>query len=60
VVNGSWKARQDFPEVMQAADQLSDEISLLELATAEAYERLQTRGRDAGEVMKELFGGAET
>jgi hypothetical protein len=59
VVNGSWKARQDFRDVMQAADQLSDEIGMIDLATTEAYERLQSRGRDVSTVLKELFGGAE-
>jgi hypothetical protein len=35
-------------------DNLSDEIAMTAMALAEAYTRLQSRGRDAGEVMKEL------
>jgi hypothetical protein len=54
VVNGSWKARQDFRATVEAADQLSDEIGMIDLALAEAYARLQSRGRDASDVMKEL------
>jgi hypothetical protein len=54
VVNGSWKARQDFRATVEAADQLSDEISMIDLALAEAYARLQSRGRDANDIMKEL------
>jgi hypothetical protein len=34
VVNGSWKARQDFRDVAHAADQLSDEIGMIDLAMA--------------------------
>jgi hypothetical protein len=60
VVNGSWKARQDFRDVADAADQLSDEIAMVALALAEAHARLQKQGRDAGEVMRELkFTGAK-
>jgi ethanolamine utilization cobalamin adenosyltransferase len=60
VVNRSWKARQDFRDVVEAADQLSDEIAMTGMALAEAHSRLQQRGRDAGEVMRELnFGGSE-
>jgi hypothetical protein len=29
VVNGSWRARQDFRDVMHAVDRLSDEAELL-------------------------------
>jgi hypothetical protein len=54
VVNGSWKARQDFRAAVEAADALSDEIGMIDLALAEAYARLQSRGRDASDVMKEL------
>ena len=60
VVNRSWKARQDFPDVVEAADQLSDEIAMTAMALAEAHSRLQQRSRDAGEVMRELkFTGAK-
>ena len=56
----SRMARQRFREVEQAADRLSDEISLLDLATAEACARLQSGGRDVREVMRELgFTGAD-
>jgi hypothetical protein len=54
VVNGSWKARQDFRAAVEAADALSDEIGMIDLALAEAYARLQSRGRDVAEVLKEL------
>jgi hypothetical protein len=54
VVNGSFKARQDFRDVVEAVDQLSDEIAMVALALSEAHLRLQSRGRDAGEVMREL------
>jgi hypothetical protein len=58
VVHGSWKARQDFRDAVEAADQLSDEIAMTAMALAEAHARLQTRGRDVAEVLKELkFSG---
>jgi hypothetical protein len=60
VVNGSFKARQDFRDVVEAADALSDEIAMTALALAEAHSRLQSRGRDVAEVLKELnFGGSD-
>jgi ethanolamine utilization cobalamin adenosyltransferase len=60
VVNRSWKARQDFRDLVEAADQLSDEIALTGMALAEAHSRLQSRGRDVAEVLKELnFGESE-
>jgi hypothetical protein len=59
VVHDSWTARQRFRDIEHEADRLSEEIGMLDLAIAEAYARLQTRGRDAGEVMRELkFTGA--
>jgi hypothetical protein len=58
VVNGSWKARQDFRASAEAADALADEIGMIDMALAEAYARLQSRGRDAGDIMKELGFGA--
>jgi hypothetical protein len=59
VVNGSWRAKRDFRDVVEAVDQLSDEIAMTAMALAEAHARLQSRGRDAGEVMQELgFSGA--
>jgi hypothetical protein len=58
VVDGSWKARQDFRAVAEAADRFSDEIGMIDLALTEAYARLQSRGRDAGDVMQELGFGA--
>jgi hypothetical protein len=60
VVNGSWKARQDFRAAVEAADQLSDEIGMIDLALAEAYLRLQQPGRDCAQVMKELFEPRES
>jgi hypothetical protein len=54
VVDGSWKARQDFRAVAEAADQFSDEIGMIDLALAEVYARLQSRGRDCDQVMREL------
>src|SRR4029077_6448108 len=54
VVNGSWKARQDFRAAVEAADALSDEIGMIDLALAEAFARLQSRGRDCDQVMREL------
>jgi hypothetical protein len=60
VVNGSWRAKRDFRDVVEAADALSDEIAMTAMALAEAHARLQARGRDVAEVLKELnFGGSE-
>jgi hypothetical protein len=60
VVNGSWRAKRDFRDVVEAADQLSDEIAMTAMALAEAHAQLQQRGRDVAEVLKELnFGGSE-
>ena len=61
VVNGSFKAQQDFRDVAEAVDQLSDEIAMVALALTEAHARLQSRGRDVAEVLKELkfSGGSE-
>ena len=61
VVNGSWRAkRRDSRDVVEAADALSDEIAMTAMALAEAHARLQARGRDVAEVLKELnFGGSE-
>jgi hypothetical protein len=53
-VHDSWKAKQAFRDAVQEADRLADEIEMLNLALQEAYTRLQSRGRDAGDVMKEL------
>jgi hypothetical protein len=50
VVDGSWKARQDFRAVAEAADHFSDEPGMIDLALTEAYVRLQSRGRDAGDI----------
>jgi hypothetical protein len=59
VVNGSWKARQDFRAAVEAADKLSDEATMLDLVIAHALARLQERGRDVADVLRELkFDGA--
>ena len=54
VVNDSWKAKQAFRDAVQQADQLASEVDMLNLALQEAFGRLQQRGRDAGDVMREL------
>jgi hypothetical protein len=54
VTADSWKAKQDFRDAEQEADRLIGEVTFLDMALAEAYARLQSRGRDAGEVMQEL------
>jgi hypothetical protein len=38
----------------QQRDKLGDEIVMIDLALAESYARLQARGRDAGDIMREL------
>jgi hypothetical protein len=54
VVNDSWKAKQAFRDAEQETDRLTSEIEMLNLALQEAFARLQARGRDAGDIMKEL------
>jgi predicted RNase H-like nuclease (RuvC/YqgF family) len=54
VVNDSWKAKQQFRDAEQETDRLTSEIEMLNLALQEAYTRLQQRGRDANDIMKEL------
>jgi hypothetical protein len=56
VVHDSWKAKQEFRDAEQEADRLSNEVTMLDLALAEAHERLQSRGRDVDAVLQELFG----
>jgi hypothetical protein len=53
-VKDSWRARQNFRDTVEAADKLSDEATMVSMALQEAYTRLQARGRDAGDIMKEL------
>lgn len=60
VVNGSWRAKRDFQDVAEVIDRLSDEIAMTAMALMEAHARLQSRGRDVAEVLKELnFGGSD-
>ena len=53
-VHDSWKAKQGFRDAEQEGDRLTNEIAMLDLALSEALERLQSRGRDASDVMNEL------
>jgi hypothetical protein len=50
----SWKGKQEFRDAVQEVDRLTSEIEMLDMALAEAYARLQSRGRDATAVMQEL------
>jgi hypothetical protein len=54
VTEDSWKARQQFRDAEAEADRLANEVTMLDLALAEAYARLQSRGRECATVMQEL------
>lgn len=60
VVEGSVTAKQRYYALEDEAAQLADDIGLGVQALIEARRRAETAGRDAGQVMAELFNGRQT